>query len=91
MEIVIIGATSGIGKALFKRYANEKNRIGIIGRRKHLLDELRKQYPMNTITATADITNLEETMQAIDVLLKELGHFDLAIICSGTGRNKCYS
>ena len=85
MEIDIIGATSGIGKALFKRYANEKNRIGIIGRRKQLLDELRKQYPMNTITATADITNLEETTQAIHVLLKELGHFDLAIICSGTG------
>ena len=40
MNIVIIGATSGVGKTLFEKYANENNRIGIIGRRAHLLDEL---------------------------------------------------
>lgn len=32
MNIVIIGATSGIGKALFEKYANADNRIGIVGR-----------------------------------------------------------
>lgn len=33
MNIVIIGATSGVGKTLFEKYANENNRIGIIARR----------------------------------------------------------
>lgn len=32
MNILIIGATSGIGKALFVKYANADNRIGIVGR-----------------------------------------------------------
>ena len=36
MNIVIIGATSGIGKALFVKYANADNRIGIVGRRTNL-------------------------------------------------------
>lgn len=40
MNIVIIGATSGIGKALFEKYANADNRIGIVGRRANLLDKL---------------------------------------------------
>ena len=40
MNIVIIGATSGIGKALFVKYANADNRIGIVGRRTNLLNEL---------------------------------------------------
>ena len=31
MNIIIIGATSGIGKALFEKYAVEGNRIGIVG------------------------------------------------------------
>ena len=31
MNILIIGATSGIGKALFVKYANADNRIGIVG------------------------------------------------------------
>ena len=39
MNILIIGATSGIGKALFGNYAKEGNRLGIVGRRTHFLDE----------------------------------------------------
>lgn len=48
MNILIIGASSGIGKALFEIYAKEGNRLGIVGRRSHLLDELRRQHPSGT-------------------------------------------
>ena len=85
MNIVIIGATSGIGKALFIKYANLDNRIGIVGRRANLLDELCLEYPSKTITAKADITNLEEIEQAVHALHKELEYIDLAIVCSGIG------
>ena len=33
MNILIIGATSGIGKALFELYIKDKHRIGIVGQR----------------------------------------------------------
>ena len=85
MNIVIIGATSGIGKALFEKYANENNRIGIIGRRAHLLDKLYQKYPSKTIPTKADIINLEEIEQAINALHKEMEYIDLAILCSGIG------
>ena len=85
MNIVIIGATSGIGKVLFLKYANADNRIGIVGRRANLLDELSRKYPSKTITAKADITNLEEIEQAINALHKVLEHIDLVIVSSGTG------
>ena len=85
MNIVIIGATSGIGKALFEKYARGDNRIGIVGRRANLLDELCQKYPSKTITTKADITNLEEIEQAINALHKELEYIDLAIVCSGIG------
>lgn len=85
MNIIIIGATSGIGKALFEKYANEDNRIGIIGRRANLLYELQQRYPSKTISAKADITKLEEIEQAINALHKEMEYIDLAIVCSGTG------
>jgi NAD(P)-dependent dehydrogenase (short-subunit alcohol dehydrogenase family) len=38
MNIIIIGATSGIGKALYEKYATDGNRIGIVGRRTLLRD-----------------------------------------------------
>jgi short-subunit dehydrogenase len=85
MNIVIIGATSGVGKTLFEKYANENNRIGIIGRRAHLLDELYQKYPSKTIPTKADITNLEEIERAIKTLHEVLGHIDLAIVCAGIG------
>lgn len=85
MNIIIIGATSGIGKVLFENYAKGGNRLGIVGRRTNLLDELRCLHPSNTYTATADITKQEEAEQAICSLHKELGNIDLSIVCSGTG------
>ena len=83
--IIIIGATSGIGKTLFEKYAADGNRIGIVGRRTHLLDEVRQEHPDMTGTATADITKQDETERAMDALHSELKHIDLAIVCSGTG------
>ena len=85
MNIIVIGATSGIGKALFEKYIKEENRLGIIGRRTQLLDELKHQYPSKTHTATADITKQDEVEQAISSLQKKLGSIDLAIVCSGMG------
>ena len=83
--IIIIGATSGIGRALFEKYASDGNCIGIVGRRTHLLNELRQEHPDMTFTATADITKQDEIARAIDVLHSELKDIDLAIVCSGTG------
>lgn len=85
MNIIIIGATSGIGKALFENYAMEGNRLGIVGRRSHLLDELRRQYPNNTVAVTADVTKQVEIERAIQSLHAELGGFDVSIVSSGTG------
>lgn len=85
MNIIIIGATSGIGKALFLNYAKRDHRIGIVGRRTHLLEELRQQYPINMKAVTADITKLEESGLAINSIHEAFGQIDLAIVCAGTG------
>ena len=83
--IIIIGATSGIGRALFEKYAAEGNCMGIVGRRTYLLDELLQEHPDTTFSATADITRKEEIEQAMPTLCAKLEHIDLAIVCSGTG------
>lgn len=85
MNIIIIGATSGIGKALYEHYASQSHRVAIIGRRTHLLEKLRQDHPSNTMIATADVTNQEEIAQAIKSLQQELGQVDMSIICSGIG------
>lgn len=59
--------------------------MGIVGRRIHLLNELSQEHPNTTVTATADITKLDETAQAIGTFHARLKGIDLAIVCSGTG------
>ena len=85
MNIIVSGGTSGIGRRLFEKYATDGNCMGIVGRRTHLLDELRQEHPDMTVTATADITKQDEIARAIESLRAELKDIDLAIVCSGTG------
>ena len=85
MNILIIGATSGIGKALFEKYVSKGNHVGIVGRRTNLLDELQLQHPYNTFAFAADITKQDEIEQAIHTLCEKLGNIDIAIVCSGIG------
>ena len=52
MNIIIIGATSGIGYGLLKKYAVPGNTIGILGRRRTILKELEERYPSNVLTSS---------------------------------------
>ena len=86
MNIIIVGATSGIGKALFEKYAKEGNHVGIIGRRKHLLDELVAAFPNNATAKVADVTKQDEIKVAILELWTKMQKVDIAIVCAGTGQ-----
>ena len=42
MNIIIIGATSGIGKALYENYVTKDNIVAIVGRRTKLWNNFKK-------------------------------------------------
>jgi NADP-dependent 3-hydroxy acid dehydrogenase YdfG len=84
-RIIIIRATSGIGRALAKLYAEAGNRVGIIGRREELLESLRAENPDRFVPKRLDVTEIESISEKLDQLAKELGGLDLLIISSGTG------
>jgi short-subunit dehydrogenase len=83
-RIIIIGATSGIGKAIAELYAKNENRIGITGRRSELLQEIQQQYPQKTETECFDVTGSQNILH-IESLVSKLGGLDILIISSGTG------
>lgn len=85
MNIIIVGATSGIGKSLYSRYITQDNNIVIMGRRKVLLDELCAANPSKTISAQVDISDVDTFNEAFNSAVKSVNKFDLAIICAGIG------
>lgn len=84
-KVIIIGATSGIGKGLAQKLAEENYVVGITGRRTELLNELKSEKPNLFYPKTFDITDTNKIVENLEELTKELGGLDLLIISSGTG------
>lgn len=82
MRVLIIGASSGIGKELSLRYAVLGNEVIAIARRMPLLREL-AQANSNIQIAQCDVADIESSQ----VLLAQVfaSPIDLAILCSGVG------
>jgi short-subunit dehydrogenase len=83
-KILIIGATSGIGRELARLYAAAGHRIGATGRRQELLDSLQLEYPDRILTATSDATAPDTARQLAD-LTQRLGGLDILIFNAGWG------
>ena len=57
-NILIIGATSGIGYRLWQHYVSEGHNVAVIGRRKEVLDKMQKDFPEQTFPICCDISDL---------------------------------
>lgn len=89
MKIIIIGATSGIGKAIAEHYATANHSIGITGRRTEKLEEIKNNFPNTKVyPAFMDVANAEESRQKLSELIKEMGGCDVLIINAGVGYPK---
>ncbi|MBD5282226.1 MAG: SDR family NAD(P)-dependent oxidoreductase [Bacteroides sp.] len=48
MNILIIGATSGIGHNLWEHYVSSGHNVIVVGRRRELLDDMVRSCPEHT-------------------------------------------
>ena len=83
-KVIVIGATSGIGRKLAELYAEKGYMVGITGRRKDLLDEIQKHYPSLIETECFDVTE-KKNIEHLVALIKKLGGLDILIYSSGIG------
>jgi short-subunit dehydrogenase len=83
-KIIIVGASSGIGKEMAKLYAAQNHIVAITGRRKELLEEIQTQFPHNIIIAAFDVMEKENLLH-IQSLINQLQGLDLLIYNSGFG------
>lgn len=83
-RIVIIGATSGIGLEVAKRYIRKGWRVGIAGRRTEALEALRATAPEQVETARIDIAQ-PDAPQRLAQLVDRLGGMDIYLHVAGIG------
>lgn len=84
-KVVIIGASSGIGKQLAIGFAGKNYQVAITGRRKDLLDDLQSQWPGQMHVSAFDITDITQINEKLEQLAAKLGGIDLLVLSSGSG------
>lgn len=85
MNIIIIGATSGIGKELAKIYISQGHTVGITGRRENLLNEIKDNRP-KIYTCSYDVTQKDAPEHLMN-LIGAMGGVDTVIYSSGFGKS----
>lgn len=85
MNILIVGATSGIGHALWQHYSSSGNRVIAMGRRKELLDRMSCGSDGNTDSRKCDIADIECFKNEFAGLVESYKQLDLIIVCAGIG------
>ena len=83
-KIIIVGATSGIGRKMAELYAAAGNIVGITGRRKELLDEIENIFPDKIKTECFDVTG-DENIERLATLIQKTGGLDILVYSSGFG------
>ena len=82
---IVIGASSGIGRALAVSLARDGYRVGLVARRTELLSELQSELTGACVIKTVDVSQPELAMPLLQQLIEELGDAELFIVSAGTG------
>jgi short-subunit dehydrogenase len=91
-KALVIGATSGIGRMMAERLIKAGYRVGITGRREHLLQSLQQEFPLQICYRSFDVQQTTVAQEKIQELIRELGGIDLLVYSSGNGEiNKALS
>ena len=80
--IWITGASSGIGKALAIKFAQEGWKVAISARRENLLKEISKNQN-NIDYFPLDVTDIEKCKTVFNDVKKKLGDVNISVFCTG--------
>ena len=83
-KAIIVGASSGIGKALAIELVKQDYSVGITGRRKKELEEIQKVKEEAIHILPSDVTQASAASD-LDQLVKIIGGLDLFVFSAGVG------
>ena len=84
-KVIIIGATSGLGREVALIYIAQGWKVGIAGRREAELESLRAVYPEQVSAQALDVTK-EDAPEKLQALIEQVGGMDVFLLSSGIGK-----
>ena len=84
-KVIIIGATSGLGREVALIYIAQGWKVGVAGRREAELEALRAAYPEQVSAQSLDVTH-EDAPEKLHALIEQVGGMDVFLLSSGIGK-----
>jgi short-subunit dehydrogenase len=82
---IVVGASSGIGRALSRVLAADGYQVGLMARRLPLLLELQSELGPTAFVQRVDVSQLDTAMAALADLIKRMEGVELIVLCAGIG------
>ncbi|KAK6201816.1 hypothetical protein LQW54_009311 [Pestalotiopsis sp. IQ-011] len=82
-RVLILGASSGVGRATAKQYADRGARVCVVARRGDEISALAKECGNQCIWHVADFSNADDVVRIRDMLLDQWQGLDTLHICAG--------
>jgi short-subunit dehydrogenase len=84
-KAIIIGATSGIGKAVAEILLQEGYLVGVTGRREDLFTAMQQQFTGRVFCKKMDVQEQSTLASICNELVNQMGGMDLLVISAGIG------
>ena len=84
-KAIVIGASSGIGRALAKILFQNGYELGVMARRLPLLEDLCNELGRDVFIGKIDAMDTDEAMRILEEFIEAMGGVDLVVISAGTG------
>ncbi len=85
-RVVIVGASSGLGRSMAVGLAARGDRVALLARRKDRLDHAAAEAGPGAAAIACDVTDADSCRAAIDEAATTLGGIDALVYSSGIGR-----
>lgn len=85
-RVVIVGASSGLGRSLALGLGERGDHVALLARRKDRLDEAAAEVGPHAVAIACDVTDPDSCRAAIDAAASALGGIDALVYSSGIGR-----
>jgi short-subunit dehydrogenase len=86
-KAIVIGSSTGIGRALAQVLAEHGYEVGLAGRNLPLMEELAAALPTRGYVMAMDISRTEEARSRLRQLVDDMGDVELIVVNSGVGHH----
>ncbi|KAG8954735.1 hypothetical protein FRC04_011168 [Tulasnella sp. 424] len=91
-RVLIVGASSGVGRAIALKYAKRGAQVAVMGRRKQLLDKVRQECQAagsgKALAVVGDFSEVDAVLNARKLAEKEFGGLDTLVVAAGVMAGK---